>query len=111
MQLSSRVPHAGAGTTKAALDAASLADCMRDAGGDLPPGLKNYERTQLPFGSAMVELNRARKALICPPSSSRKPSAPPANCDRDIGQVLHAHIARSEQVGAIVAGHGLTGLY
>ena len=32
-------PHAGAGTTKAALDAACLADSIRDAGADLAAGL------------------------------------------------------------------------
>jgi hypothetical protein len=30
---------------------------------------------------------------------------------RDLGAVLHAPIARSEQMGEIVASHGLTGLY
>src|SRR5579863_8775675 len=35
-------PHAGAGTTKAALDAACLADSLRDAGDDIDAGLKRY---------------------------------------------------------------------
>src|SRR5580658_2775849 len=45
-------PHAGAGTTKAALDAACLADSIRDgdACDDLRSGLLAYERTQRPFG-------------------------------------------------------------
>src|ERR1700730_12134430 len=46
-------PHAGAGATKAAIGAASLADCLRDAGGDLAAGLAQFERKQLSFGRAM----------------------------------------------------------
>ncbi len=47
-------PHVGAGATKAAIDAASLADCLRDAGDDFAAGLARFERVQLPFGRAMV---------------------------------------------------------
>src|SRR6202042_3573171 len=42
-------PHAGAATTKAALDAATLADCLRNAGDDLDEGLHRFERLQQPF--------------------------------------------------------------
>ncbi len=103
-------PHAGAGTTKAALDAACLADSIRDADGDLAAGLKNYERMQLPFGRALVEVNQEEGAYL---SAQIKPKAErtAAELHRDIGAVLHAHIARSEQMGEIVASHGLTGLY
>jgi 2-polyprenyl-6-methoxyphenol hydroxylase-like FAD-dependent oxidoreductase len=103
-------PHAGAGTTKAALDAACLADSIRDAGDDLDSGLKCYERMQLPFGKAMVELNREEGAYL---SAQLKPKEQrtAAELNRDIGAVVHAHIARSDQVGDIVAAHGLTGLY
>ncbi len=57
-------PHAGAGTTKAALDAACLADSIRDAGGDLDAGLQHYQRMQMPFGRALVEVNRAEGAYL-----------------------------------------------
>jgi len=102
-------PHAGAGTTKAALDAACLADSIRDAGDDLDAGLKRYERMQQPFGAAMVELNREEGAYL---SAQIKPKAErtAAELNRDIGAVLHAHIARSEQVGDIIAAHGLAAL-
>jgi 2-polyprenyl-6-methoxyphenol hydroxylase-like FAD-dependent oxidoreductase len=102
-------PHAGAGTTKAALDAASLADSIRDAGDDLAAGLKNYERMQLPFGKALVEVNQEEGSYL---SAQIKPKAArtAAELHRDIGEVLHAHIARSEQIGGIVAAHGLTAL-
>jgi 2-polyprenyl-6-methoxyphenol hydroxylase-like FAD-dependent oxidoreductase len=102
-------PHAGAGTTKAALDAACLADSIRDAGDDLAAGLRNYERMQLPFGKALVEVNRLEGAYL---SAQIKPKAErsAAELHRDLGAVLHAHIARSEQMGEIVAAHGLTAL-
>ena len=103
-------PHAGAGTTKAALDAACLADSIAAAGGDLTAALARYERRQLPFGKAMVALNRDEGAYL---SAQIKPKAERrgAELHRDLGAVLHAHIARSEQMSDIVASHGLTGLY
>src|ERR1700728_697317 len=103
-------PHAGAGTTKAALDAACLADSLRDNGNDITAGLQRYERMQLPFGKAVVEVNRDEGAYL---SAQLKPKAErtPAELHRDIGNVVHAHIARSDQVGEIVAAYGLTGLY
>src|SRR5580658_3745315 len=103
-------PHAGAGTTKAALDAACLADSLRDNDNDITAGLQRYERMQLPFGKAMVEVNREEGAYL---SAQLKPKAErtPAELHRDIGDVVHAHIARSDQVGEIVAAYGLTGLY
>lgn len=103
-------PHAGAGTTKAALDAACLADCLRDAGADLDEGLQRFERAQLPFGRAMVALGQEEGLYL---SAQLKPKAQRTTDElhRDIGAVLHAHIARSEQVGDIVAAHGLDSLY
>ena len=100
-------PHAGAGTTKAALDAACLADSIRDAG-DLDSGLLRYERIQQPFGQAIVELNR-QEGLYLSAQIKAKTDRTAAELHRDIGAVLHAHIARSDQVGDIVAAHGLTG--
>jgi 2-polyprenyl-6-methoxyphenol hydroxylase-like FAD-dependent oxidoreductase len=103
-------PHAGAGTTKAALDAACLADSLRDDCNDITAGLQRYERMQLPFGKAVVEVNREEGAYL---SAQLKPKAErtPAELHRDLGDVVHAHIARSDQVGEIVAAYGLTGLY
>ncbi len=102
-------PHAGAGTTKAALDAASLADSIRDADDDLDAGLRQYERMQRPFGRALVAVNREEGAYL---SAQIKPKAQRSATElhRDIGEVLHAHIARSDQVGDIVAAHGLAAL-
>jgi 2-polyprenyl-6-methoxyphenol hydroxylase-like FAD-dependent oxidoreductase len=99
-------PHAGAGTTKAALDAACLADSLRAAGGDLARGLQRYQRMQLPFGGALVELNRAEGAYL---SAQLKPRAERTEEElhRDAGAVVDAHVGRSDQVGAMVAAHGL----
>jgi 2-polyprenyl-6-methoxyphenol hydroxylase-like FAD-dependent oxidoreductase len=98
-------PHAGAGTTKAALDAACLADSIR-AADDLDGGLARYERMQAPFGNALVELNRIEGAYL---SAQLKPKADrtAAERTRDLGAVVDAHIFRSDQVGGIVAAHGL----
>jgi 2-polyprenyl-6-methoxyphenol hydroxylase-like FAD-dependent oxidoreductase len=102
-------PHAGAGTTKAALDAACLADSIRDADDDLDRGLMHYERMQQPFGRAMVELNRTEGAYL---SAQLKPRTEriAAELNRDIGAVLQAHIARSDQVSDMVAAYGLAAL-
>ncbi|MGA7788496.1 MAG: hypothetical protein WCA56_10055, partial [Xanthobacteraceae bacterium] len=98
------------GTTKAALDAACLADSIAEADGGLTAALDRYERMQLPFGKALVDLNRDEGAYL---SAQIKPKADrnAAELHRDLGEVLHAHIARSDQMGEIVASHGLTGLY
>jgi 2-polyprenyl-6-methoxyphenol hydroxylase-like FAD-dependent oxidoreductase len=100
-------PHTGAGTTKAALDAACLADSLRDAGDDIDAGLKHYENRQVPFGKTLVEVNRQEGAYL---SAQIKPAAirTGSELSRDIGAVVHAHIARSDQIGAIVAAHGLS---
>src|SRR5580704_15184084 len=99
-------PHAGAATTKAALDAACLADSIHGAGDDIDEGLKRFERAQQPFGSAMVALGREEGAYL---SAQLKPKAERTaeETNRDIGAVLTAHSMRSDQVGDIVAAHGL----
>ena len=99
-------PHAGAGTTKAALDAACLADSLDEAGTDFARGLRRYEAMQQPFGRALVELNREEGAYLAAqlkPQSQRTA----AELSRDIDAVVQAHIARSDQVGGIVSAYGL----
>jgi 2-polyprenyl-6-methoxyphenol hydroxylase-like FAD-dependent oxidoreductase len=98
-------PHVGAGATKAAIDAASLADCLREAGDDLVAGLARFERVQRPFGSAMVALARQQGAYL---SAQLKPAGERSTeeRDRDIDALLHAHGTRSDQVGALVAARG-----
>jgi 2-polyprenyl-6-methoxyphenol hydroxylase-like FAD-dependent oxidoreductase len=99
-------PHVGAGATKAAIDAATLADCLCDAGDDIAAGLARYDSIQQPFGSAMVALARQQGAYL---SAQLKPAHERAadERDRDIGAILHAHGTRSDQVGAMVAARGI----
>jgi 2-polyprenyl-6-methoxyphenol hydroxylase-like FAD-dependent oxidoreductase len=99
-------PHVGAGTTKAAIDAASLADSIRDAGNNVDAGLARYQRVQQPFGSEMVALGRQQGAYL---SAQLKPKdeRTAEELYRDIDAVLHAHGNRSDQVRDIVAARGL----
>jgi 2-polyprenyl-6-methoxyphenol hydroxylase-like FAD-dependent oxidoreductase len=99
-------PHAGAGATKAALDAACLADSIREAGSDLDRGLQRYQDIQLRFGTALVELNRAEGTYL---SAQIKPKAErtAAELHRNVVAVMDAHIGRSDQLGELVATYGL----
>jgi 2-polyprenyl-6-methoxyphenol hydroxylase-like FAD-dependent oxidoreductase len=93
-------PHVGAGVTKAALDAASLADAMR--GDDVPAGLIRYQREQLPFGRGLVRLGREEGAYL---SAQLKPptARSAAELRRSIRDVLDAHNARSENLRTVLA--------
>jgi 2-polyprenyl-6-methoxyphenol hydroxylase-like FAD-dependent oxidoreductase len=92
-------PHVGAGVTKAALDAACLADSIAGAGID--GGLARYGRMQRQFGSALVALARQEGAYL---SAQHKPRAERVGIEleRDIESVLLAHNSRSESVGRIL---------
>jgi 2-polyprenyl-6-methoxyphenol hydroxylase-like FAD-dependent oxidoreductase len=99
-------PHAGAGTTKAAIDAATLAYCLGDAGDDIAGGLARYDHAQRGFGHALVDLSRQEGAYL---SAQIKPESERTAAERcrDVGEVLRAHGMRSDQVAAIVAARGL----
>ncbi len=99
-------PHVGAGTTKAAVDAATLAECLREAGDDIAASLARYDEAQRTFGRAMVALSRQEGAYL---SAQLKPEhqRSAAERERDIGDLLHAHGTRSDQVADIVAARGL----
>lgn len=56
-------PHAGAATTKAAVDAFRLADLLVKAEGDVPAALAAWEPEQLAVGKAFVERNQAMGRL------------------------------------------------
>ena len=94
-------PHVGAGVTKAALDAASLADAT--AGDDLVGGLLRYESAQQPFGSGLVALGREEGAYL---SAQLKPrdQRTQAELHRDINDVLQAHNSRSENLRSVLVG-------
>jgi 2-polyprenyl-6-methoxyphenol hydroxylase-like FAD-dependent oxidoreductase len=87
--------HVGAGVTKAALDAVSLADAMR--AGDVAAGLECYQREQLPFGRALVRLGREEGAYL---SAQLKPREQRSARElrRDPRDVLNAHNSRSENL-------------
>ena len=94
-------PHVGAGVTKAALDAASLADAT--AGDDIVAGLQRYQRAQQPFGSGLVALGREEGAYL---SAQLKPreQRTATELHRDINDVLHAHNSRSENLRSVLVG-------
>jgi 2-polyprenyl-6-methoxyphenol hydroxylase-like FAD-dependent oxidoreductase len=97
-------PHVGAGATKAAIDAAVLADCLRHAGDDLQAGLAQFENVQLAFGSDIVALSREQGGYL---SGQLQPREQRREEWRDIEGLLHAHGTRSDQIDAIVAARGL----
>jgi 2-polyprenyl-6-methoxyphenol hydroxylase-like FAD-dependent oxidoreductase len=99
-------PHVGAGTTKAAIDAASLAGSLRAAGDDIAAALADYQRKQRAFGREMVELGREHGAYL---SAQLKPreQRTAAELHQDVGEMFDKHFARSEQVRRIVNQLGL----
>jgi 2-polyprenyl-6-methoxyphenol hydroxylase-like FAD-dependent oxidoreductase len=97
-------PHIGAGVTKAALDAASLADAIEAEG--LAAGLARFQRQQQPFGRGIVELGRLEGVYL---SAQLKPRATRVGEElhRDIEDVIHAHNARRDNVKRLVAERSL----
>jgi 2-polyprenyl-6-methoxyphenol hydroxylase-like FAD-dependent oxidoreductase len=57
-------PHVGMGVTKAAADAAALADCLVEAAGDVPAALADFDRRRCSYGAAIVERARALGAYM-----------------------------------------------
>jgi 2-polyprenyl-6-methoxyphenol hydroxylase-like FAD-dependent oxidoreductase len=97
-------PHIGAGATKAAIDAAVLAQSLRSAGNDLHGALARFESSQLPFGRDMVALSRQQGVYLSAQIKGRDRSHA---AQRDVEMLLHAHGTRSDQIGAMVAARGL----
>jgi 2-polyprenyl-6-methoxyphenol hydroxylase-like FAD-dependent oxidoreductase len=92
-------PHVGAGVTKAALDAASLADALRT--GDVATGLEHYQHEQLPFGCGLVRLGRDEGAYL---SAQLKPREQRSarELNRDVRDVINAHNSRSESLREVL---------
>jgi 2-polyprenyl-6-methoxyphenol hydroxylase-like FAD-dependent oxidoreductase len=92
-------PHVGAGVTKAALEAASLAKAVR--GEDVPDGLLRFARVQQPFGRGLVAAGRREGAYL---SAQLKPPGErsPAERNPTLAEVLHAHTTRSESLRAVL---------
>jgi 2-polyprenyl-6-methoxyphenol hydroxylase-like FAD-dependent oxidoreductase len=88
-------PHPGAGTTKAAVDAAYLADAVAAYG--IEAGLQRYQRIQGAFGSGLVQQGRRDGSYI---TDQHKPRAERRNPDLTWGvdDLMRDHEARSEVV-------------
>lgn len=94
-------PHPGAGTTKAALDAASLADAVAALGPEA--GLQRYQREQLPFGSGIVALGRREGAYLSAQLKPRGERKPSELAPWDIDDLMRSHSSRSEAVRRVLA--------
>src|SRR6516165_3517681 len=94
-------PHVGAGVTKAALDAASLADAL--VGNDVAAGLRRYEREQVPFGRGLVALGRQEEGAYL--SAQLKPREQRSAAERawNLEELLRFHHLRSEKLAAVLA--------
>jgi 2-polyprenyl-6-methoxyphenol hydroxylase-like FAD-dependent oxidoreductase len=88
-------PHPGAGTTKAAVDAAYLADAVSTHGIDA--GLQRYQRVQGAFGSGLVQQGRRDGSYI---TDQHKPRAERRNPDLTwgINDLMRDHDGRSDVV-------------
>ncbi len=99
-------PHAGAGVTKAALDAASLADALVAHGDDLAAALARYDREQTRFGRGLVALSREEGAYISaqlkPPHERSAAELPP-----DSHSLMAAHHAIRDRVRRLAAERSL----
>jgi 2-polyprenyl-6-methoxyphenol hydroxylase-like FAD-dependent oxidoreductase len=96
-------PHVGAGVTKAALDAASLADALLAHGDGLAAALARYDREQTRFGRGLVALSREEGAYI---SAALKPlhERRGAELPRDIHSLMAAHHESRDRVRELAAG-------
>jgi hypothetical protein len=95
-------PHVGAGVTKAALDAQSLAGALRAAMENPDAGLARYQREQRSFGSALVALSREEGAYL---SAQLKPREQRTGDElhRDVESVVYTHNARNAKIQRLVA--------
>jgi 2-polyprenyl-6-methoxyphenol hydroxylase-like FAD-dependent oxidoreductase len=66
-------PHVAAGITKAALDAAALAEELAASPGDISSALARYEAKRLTFGRALVDYSRKLGAASLAPDGIRDP--------------------------------------
>jgi 2-polyprenyl-6-methoxyphenol hydroxylase-like FAD-dependent oxidoreductase len=66
-------PHVAAGITKAALDAAALAEELGASPGDISSALARYEAKRLTFGRALVDYSRKLGAASLAPDAIRDP--------------------------------------
>jgi len=92
-------PHPGAGTTKAALDAASLADALSTDG---LAGLARYQREQHSFGAGLVALGQREGSYL---TAQLKPVEDRSEAERqpwDIESLMQSHRTRSAEVRRVL---------
>ena len=93
-------PHVGAGVTKAALDAVSLAQTA--GADDLSRGLARFEREQLLVGKGLIALGREEGAYYSAQLKPREERSA-AELMRTAQDVLRAHTTRTENLGRVLA--------
>jgi 2-polyprenyl-6-methoxyphenol hydroxylase-like FAD-dependent oxidoreductase len=89
-------PHVGAGVTKAALDAAVLAQAV--SAGDLASGLLRFQREQQPFGRGLVALGRRQEGAYLSAQLKPRRQRTSEESQRDAASVIASHNARSENL-------------
>jgi 2-polyprenyl-6-methoxyphenol hydroxylase-like FAD-dependent oxidoreductase len=100
-------PHVGAGVTKAALDAASLAEAARSD--DLAAGLLGYQREQHPFGKGLVALGRRQEGAYLSAQLKPREERSEAELKRDIQDVLLFHKTRSDNLRSVLVASRAAG--
>jgi 2-polyprenyl-6-methoxyphenol hydroxylase-like FAD-dependent oxidoreductase len=81
-------PHVGAGVTKAALDAQSLADALQAHGDDIASALAAYQRDRLVIGKRMVARSRRLGAFI---EFHKSPDYKKLGMMEQASELLHEH--------------------
>jgi 2-polyprenyl-6-methoxyphenol hydroxylase-like FAD-dependent oxidoreductase len=94
-------PHVGAGVTKAALDAMSLADALKACGNDVGAGLARFQKEQIPIGRRLVALGREEGAYL---SAQLKPREQRRGDElqRDFAGLVRVHNARTEKIQRLI---------
>jgi 2-polyprenyl-6-methoxyphenol hydroxylase-like FAD-dependent oxidoreductase len=95
-------PHVGAGVTKAALDAACLADALSEAGSDVGAALARYESERRAFGDWMVARSRHLGAWIGAAAAAGAQSQ--AERDRRSVAVMREYLATAVDIARFTAG-------
>ena len=97
-------PHLGAGVTKAALDAAALADSVRFCGDDIEAACERYQHLQLPLGRGMVMLAKEEGAYL---SGQSEPQDRRTAGRRDVNSLITSHDVLRESVRKLIAERDL----
>ena len=97
-------PHLGAGVTKAALDAAALADSVRFCGDDIEAACERYQHLQLPLGRGMATLAKDEGAYL---SGQSEPQHRRTAGRRDVDSLITSHDVLRDSVRKLIAERDL----